>query len=338
MEEKDKIKVSIVCKTYNHGAYIRDALEGFVRQKTNFKYEIIIHDDASVDNTKDIICEYKKKYTDLIVPIIQKENQYSQGNPVFLHCIYPKVHGKYIAFCEGDDYWIDSNKLQLQYEAMENNPSCVMCSHYTRMEDVRNNQVVGTFPSRKNKLSEGIVDKRTQLYKAFEDVFHTSSLFIKKDVYIDFLKNMPAFAKLFYQVRMGDLPLRLYLVSEGDAFFIDREMSVYRVGVIGSWSQRMLMNNENKIVVCEQCIEAMMECQKYFNYEYKEFFEYAQAKYKAEIAIAEKDRFFLLRRRNRNIIKCLGLKLKYRVFFYTWFPFLIKIYHNLKRKMSITNE
>lgn len=334
MKEKDEIEVSIICMTYNHGAYIQDALEGFVRQKTNFKYEIIIHDDASVDNTKDIICEYAKKYPDLIVPIIQKQNQYSQGNPVFLRYIYPKVRGKYVALCEGDDYWTDSNKLQLQYEAMENNPSCVICSHYTRIKDVRRNQVDKITPNRKNNLLEGIIDKKTQLYRAFDDVFHTSSLFIKKDIYIEFIKSDSEFKKKFNLINIGDLPLRLWMASKGDLFFVDREMSVYRVGTAGSWTYRMLMNNdnENRIKTLKQCLDAMVECQKFFNYKYPDFFEYAQAKYKAQIAIAERDHFFLLSKGNRNIIKCLDSELKFRLYLYTLFPFLIKVYHILKKK------
>ena len=112
----DEIMVSICCLTYNHEPYIRDCLEGFVNQKTNFKFEVIIHDDASTDKTADIIREYESKYPDIIKPIYQTENQYSQGIKFGKKYIYPKMRGKYVAFCEGDDYWCDNNKLQKQFD------------------------------------------------------------------------------------------------------------------------------------------------------------------------------------------------------------------------------
>ena len=118
--EDNNIMVSICCITYNQEKFIRQALDGFLMQKTNFKYEIIIHDDASTDNTANIILEYEKKYPDIIKPIYQTENQYSKGKKPTL-ITYKAAQGKYIALCEGDDYWIDENKLQLQVDYMEKN-------------------------------------------------------------------------------------------------------------------------------------------------------------------------------------------------------------------------
>ena len=122
----DQIMVSIACTTYNHEKYIRNALEGFVSQKTSFLFEILVMDDASTDGTADIIREYEKKYPELIKPIYQKVNQYSQG-------LRPgqqnrdRAIGKYIAICEGDDYWIDNHKLQKQVDYMEAHPGCTFC-------------------------------------------------------------------------------------------------------------------------------------------------------------------------------------------------------------------
>ena len=106
--------VSITCLTYNHAPYLRQCLDGFVMQKTSFPIEILIYDDASEDGTQDIIREYERKYPDLIKPIYQTENQYSKGVKVEFVYNYPRAKGKYIAFCEGDDYWTDPNKLQKQ--------------------------------------------------------------------------------------------------------------------------------------------------------------------------------------------------------------------------------
>ena len=113
--------VSICCITYNHGKYIRDAIEGFLMQKISFPIEILIHDDASTDKTADIIREYKLKYPDIIKPIYQTENQYSKGISISATYQFPRARGKYIALCEGDDYWTDPYKLQKQVDFLEAN-------------------------------------------------------------------------------------------------------------------------------------------------------------------------------------------------------------------------
>ena len=114
--------VSVYCLTYNHAKYIKDALEGFVHQKTNFQFEVIVHDDASTDGTADIIKDYARKYPDIIVPIYQNENQYSKKVPITRTFVLPILKGKYYAACEGDDFWCDENKLQKQVDWLENNP------------------------------------------------------------------------------------------------------------------------------------------------------------------------------------------------------------------------
>lgn len=118
--------VSISCITYNHEKYIRDCLEGFLMQKTNFQYEILIHDDASTDNTQTIIREYQAHFPDIIKPILQVDNKYSQGKNVF-KINNDRALGKYIALCEGDDFWCDPQKLQVQCDFMEANPDFSFC-------------------------------------------------------------------------------------------------------------------------------------------------------------------------------------------------------------------
>jgi len=113
--------VSICCITYNHEFFIRDAIRGFINQKTSFPFEILIHDDASTDGTAEIIKLYEEKYPDIIKPIYQKENQYSQGRNISLVYQFPRARGKYIALCEGDDYWTDPYKLQKQVDFLEAN-------------------------------------------------------------------------------------------------------------------------------------------------------------------------------------------------------------------------
>ncbi|WP_292257182.1 glycosyltransferase [Marinospirillum sp.] len=126
--DPEKPVVSICCITYNHEPYIEDALEGFLIQDTDFPFEILIHDDASTDRTADIIREYEAKYPKLIKPIYQVENQYSKGNRATM-IVFPLCAGKYIAVCEGDDYWCDPSKLSKQTAYLEMNDDVVISSH-----------------------------------------------------------------------------------------------------------------------------------------------------------------------------------------------------------------
>ncbi len=125
----EDVQVSVLCLAFNHEKYIRRTLEGFVNQHTNFKFEVLIHDDASTDGTADIIREYEKRYPDLIKPIYQTENQHSRGVKIQTKFNYPRAKGKYFAYCEGDDYWTNENKLQKQYDIMERHPECSICVH-----------------------------------------------------------------------------------------------------------------------------------------------------------------------------------------------------------------
>ena len=126
---QSSLMVTIRCLTYNHEQYIRQCLDGFVMQKTNFRFEAIVHDDASTDGTAKIIREYAEKYPDIIKPIFETENQYSKRDGSVGRIMDEHTHGKYVAICEGDDYWIDPYKLQKQVDFLESNPDYVMCSH-----------------------------------------------------------------------------------------------------------------------------------------------------------------------------------------------------------------
>lgn len=138
---KNKVLVSIICDVYNHEPYLRLCLDGFVFQKTNFPFEVLIHDDASTDNSPSIIIEYTKKYPDIFKPIIQKENQYSKKVGIWKTFQFPRVSGKYVAFCEGDDYWTDPLKLQKQVDYLETHPECVLVHTDMDVEDVQTGKV-----------------------------------------------------------------------------------------------------------------------------------------------------------------------------------------------------
>lgn len=151
--------LTVACITYNHEKFIRQALEGFVNQKTNFKFEVIIHDDASTDKTADIIREYQQKYPEIIKPIFQTENQYAQGKPILLKHIYPFIKTKYVALCEGDDYWTDPNKLQKQVDFLETHSDYSICFHPVKLIYEDNPNKTNFYPSKKVLNSELTFEK-----------------------------------------------------------------------------------------------------------------------------------------------------------------------------------
>ena len=161
MLNDERIGVSIVCLSYNNEKYIGQMLDSLICQRTTFNYEILIHDDASTDNTQQIIGRYAKAYPKLIKPILQTENQYSKGVSPNMTFNYPRVKGKYVAFCEGDDYWANPNKLQSQFEIMETNPKCSICVHETQCVSPDGEPIRQKFPP--INVNRRIIEKRRYL-------------------------------------------------------------------------------------------------------------------------------------------------------------------------------
>jgi glycosyltransferase involved in cell wall biosynthesis len=222
VEIKKEPIVSISCITYNHAPYIRDAIEGFLMQKTNFPFEILIHDDASTDGTSDIIRKYEQKYSDLIFPVYQKENQYSKG---ILLCEFnlKRARGKYIALCEGDDYWTDPLKLQKQVDFMDANPDYVMCYHSYK---VRKDDKISkkTFPRKEKDFD---ADK---LVATPIDIATTTKFFINVYKYHSH-DDLMRFC--------GDYPMNAYLGTLGKCKFLPSiAPSIYRRHNGGIWSSR----------------------------------------------------------------------------------------------------
>lgn len=239
MSEND-VLVSVCCITYNHEKYIRNALEGFVNQKTSFSYEVIIHDDASTDSTAKIIREYEKKYPEIIKPIYQKENQYSRGGRITPRFVYPQVKGKYMAFCEGDDFWTDPEKLQRQVEVLENHKNCAICFNKVEHTNISGERL-GTFQPR-DDVPVGVINSLDYLsFEVFPSFFwnmgfQLSGCMLRTNLYGEFLKDKSAFAAAF---DVGDLPLFLYMGLKGDAYYINKSMSCFRGGNSESWGGRM---------------------------------------------------------------------------------------------------
>lgn len=210
----NEIMVSILCTVYNHEQFLRKCLDGFVNQRTDFKYEIVIHDDNSTDDSGSIIKEYEQRYPDLFIAIYSDENRYSKGIRIVQDILFPITHGKYIALCEGDDYWISEDKLQLQYDYMEAHPECSLCVHNTIWHDLSGARKNRPF----NKWKE--VHRLSDAEVFFGWYFHTSSYFIRRE-YFRYPREMK------FQYYPGDYVMRTYLHSCGSVVALPQIMSVY---------------------------------------------------------------------------------------------------------------
>lgn len=213
--------VSICSITYNHAPFIRQCLDGFLMQQCNFPIEIFINDDCSTDGTTEIIREYAEKYPDKIFPIFHEENQYSKGVRCMSQTfIFPKARGKYIAMCEGDDYWTDPLKLQKQVDFLESHPDYSMCFHKAKVIVQDGREYIDYF----SKLEE-------REYKPNEILSQwlipTASIVMRKSVQVPTHKDF----------RTGDVVIHAACVASGKVYCMSEEMSVYRLHGTG-WSSQ----------------------------------------------------------------------------------------------------
>lgn len=209
--------VSIICTVYNHEPFLRQCLDGFVKQKTSFPFEAIVHDDVSTDNSVSIIREYAEKYPDIIKPIYEIENQYSKQDGSLYKVINSHLHGKYTAYCEGDDYWIDPLKLQKQVDILEKDASVGMVYTYARI-----------FDQQKDELSERVVGRDGCSFDEIllQNPVPTVTTIYRTDLYKKYLQDINPFPKKWV---MADMPMWLYFAAESKVVFLPEITSVYRV-------------------------------------------------------------------------------------------------------------
>lgn len=214
--EKELI-VTIRCLAYNHEQYIRQCLDGFVMQKTDFRFEAIVHDDASTDGTVAIIKEYAEKYPDIIKPIFETENQYSKRNGSINRIMNEHTHGKYVAICEGDDYWIDPLKLQKQVDFLEENPEYgLVITDVNRFYQSTGKTEKSFFSNHSPSLPLTFYELLISAYWLAPCTWLYRTKFYQEN-------KMPE------DCFKGDIAIALNLLKQGKMFKIEETMACYRV-------------------------------------------------------------------------------------------------------------
>lgn len=256
------MKVSIYCVTYNHSAYIRSALEGFLSQKTDFRYEIYVYDDASTDGTSDIVREYAEKYPDIIIAHISQVNMFhSPNNSQFQAKLrHEKLKGEYIALCEGDDFWIDCHKLQIQVDYMEAHSECVLCMHNSLWIDYEKQSVYSGNPFDCISLVKDVSPEELIIQKHGHPP--TASFVYRR--------SLEPLSDIFLTPTVFDYPLQLYALTKGTVHYIDRVMSVYRWCSINSFNYTAKTNVNRNICFCMEIICLLIHYDKYTNMMYHE--------------------------------------------------------------------
>lgn len=238
--------VSIICTTYNQEYYIEDAIRGFLHQDTDFAFEIIIHDDASTDKTTEIINKYKSNYPEIIKTIFQKENQYSKAPNSPLSISFDQSRGKYIAICEGDDFWIDNKKLQIQKNLLEENQkySIIVHNGYKLYPD----GLSLVF----NKIKRPSTFTTLDVIKKHSQFAPTASYFFRRQI-------IPHLPDWFDSAPIGDLFIEIYSTKFGVGLFLPGKLCIYRVNAINSWSARISASSRLKSTTLQQMIDSLQK-------------------------------------------------------------------------------
>lgn len=223
---KNKPLVAIQCLVYNHEPYLRDCLNGFVTQQTTFPFVAIVHDDASTDNSATIIREYAQKYPDVIIPMYEKENLYTKPDGILMKTVNSAIDAtgaKYIAICEGDDFWTDPYKLQKQVDILEADNSLMACVTNTCKVDQHGNLL----ESKQENVVQGNKMGKYSIY----DFFGTPQHQYPTATVVYRTRNIEEIRRKFRHTEnpfLGDWTLWIILHSYGAFYYLDEVTAAYR--------------------------------------------------------------------------------------------------------------
>lgn len=240
MKKEEQIIVAIYCLVYNHEPYLRDCLEGFVMQQTNFPFVAIVHDDASTDGSAAIIREYEEKYPDIIKPIYEAENQYSKRDGSvgrIMNAAIDATAAKYVAMCEGDDYWTDPLKLQKQVDILEADESLMACCTNCSVVDMKGNVL-------EEKRVQPVVKENKQGRYSLRDFFDQGHQYptlsvLYRNTHRDEVRQKTNAMRNPY---MGDWTLWIALLFFGDMYYLDEVTCAYRINPTSLTHDQSKMN------------------------------------------------------------------------------------------------
>ncbi len=273
MKQEEPILVVISCITYNHENYIRDCLEGFVMQKTNFRFVAIVHDDCSIDKTTTILREYAEKYADIIMPIYETENQWSKHDGSLERIMKDAIlatRAKYIASCEGDDYWTDPYKLQKQVDFLESHLDYVACFHNAVIDYGSSKRLFNSLYENRFPTTEDIIERKW---------FISTQTLLYRNLHL----QCPEWG---YKVVNGDYLNELLLAKEGKFYYMSDVMAVYRCFGQG------ISATFNGVKLYDGLIYLLSNMKDYYTGEYADSFDRSIANYQKEKAICEKEHYY----------------------------------------------
>lgn len=260
------VMVSVRCAVYNHAPYLRQCLDGFIMQRTTFTFEVIVHDDASTDGSADIIKEYAEKYPQIIKPYYETVNQYSIDEKAMNAQINKRLTGKYVAICEGDDFWTDPKKLQKQVDFLEDHPDYSLCFHAVHY------------------VALGKIVKNNKVYSYNRQI--STEEIIKKGGYFCATPSL-VFRNKYYQTKekfqqiadVGDFPLQINLSIKGKVYYFASIMGCYRCQSNNSWSDRERKKGQYNMSHYENSILWLSELDKMTDQKYTSAISFRLVKY-----------------------------------------------------------
>lgn len=234
-----KLKVTVICICYNHENYIQSTLDGIFNQVTDFDIEVIIYDDKSTDDSRGIIDNYSSNNKVKLRKIYPESNCYSKGiRP--LSIVLPHVTTEFVAFCEGDDYWIDSHKLQKQYDALNRNENLKICFHPAKV--LREGELISRGYGYHG--NEETIIPLTNVINVSGGMMPMASIFIRTKEFLELEKK----EKTFFKKYLRHSAIQILNAKPDGALYIPDEMSVYRSMHAGSWSSLESSSKKIRII------------------------------------------------------------------------------------------
>lgn len=314
-------EITVVVMTYNQRDYIKQALESILSQTIKVNFDILIHDDCSDDGTYQILLDFQNKYPKKIKIIRQESRKFLIDGFNMMICKYvtPQIDSKYVAYCDGDDYWCDTSKLQKQYEFMESHPNYSMCFHNAYQLRPNNDMSSRWFIKDEGDIGlEDLINENPGIPIA------TSSLFVKSEVF----KNFSDWRKAY---SVEDLPLYMTAALDGKIYRLKEIMCVYRQFSNGSWSSQNKDNLERLISHQKNLINSAKLFDEQTNNSYHELVTNHISGCEFRIAMFNRDFKTIFSKKNKKFVirlkrkERLSLKLQYRM------PYLYNLMHKKKR-------